>query len=956
MKNLKKVLICIGYITLGIILTFGIFVLIQKSSSKDNSDIVQAYDSNTYFRNTNPNFTVDFVDNEYIRFESKSSLDNPFQIKNISIFQKILSYFGINNEKKGIQIALESISYDENTLKKIGEEQTDNAKPFTNFQLTTKGEDIYEDKEPTSKDTVISKDIVKGIDIEYQIIEGKGLKEEIVLKDLPEYYTQCEESKCILPANRYTFRFILDDGITLKKTITSIQDYPSGTIYFENEKGEYFGHLLPEYAVDSLGYKTSNINIEIKETDKPNEYLYILTLDHEWLFSNERKFPVKIDPSIVHDSSLSFDMGKYYHTLRDETSTVRLDNSLSGEYISSDLTLGDMTILENISWSALGLSSEDISIPYSEFGLQHSENFNDREKPFTYYPNGALAVSPATPSMGINIEPYTSRYSSIEFWAYPRYRVEDIQGTILKTNLGDIKIENGNYVLYTKNNEKVDTLTKVEFNTWSHISLTFDNQNSTAAIYINGNEKILTYALTPEQVITEISFGGNKSMSGYIDETRVYNRFLTKYEVISNTNYANIYLFFRGQRGGQWSEWVGSRKIQDLSYTPSKNIFLTDLSENLFNYDLIQISVASPNEEDIYISRNPIEGKIEYENNLITQNTGTLPPFGYFGLNFKPNNNQTSCIFKVGDITANTTTEGKVSFSNGTNTYTTVDSYFTNQSNQISLIVSDEGIKAYLNGNQIQTTLGGAILGDIQYLIGSECGSFDGEITYIYTSESSDIDPYSVYSKESRLYKYRPSFTATLKNGESLLINTDKEIYIEETNSNINTYYIKNLYKGDVLIVEEEIEGTKYQTRGEVTSVNSDTGLVEVLEWVGDIPNTGFTQSSTIYKEERIYIPIKEYLGWYEYMNSLYIGSTTIIEDLEIISGISKTDTSVFADFSGSSILQYKFVFTTKKDYLTPYLSSVNINYTSGGPTMDQVMRHGQWFNEEGKQGFWWAK
>ena len=76
MKNFKKVLICIGYITLGIILTFGIFVLIQKSSSKDNSDIVQAYDSNTYFRNTNPNFTVDFLDNEYIRFVKEATEDN----------------------------------------------------------------------------------------------------------------------------------------------------------------------------------------------------------------------------------------------------------------------------------------------------------------------------------------------------------------------------------------------------------------------------------------------------------------------------------------------------------------------------------------------------------------------------------------------------------------------------------------------------------------------------------------------------------------------------------------------------------------------------------------------------------------------------------------------------------------------------------------------------------------
>lgn len=953
MGGLRKILVCTGYILLGGFLTFGIFLLIQKTSSRENGTIVQAKDSESYFRNVNPNFTIDFVNSEYIRFESKQSANNPFEEKELSFVERLLSYFGIGSSRKGIQIALESVSYDTETLKILEKELVGTTKPVQNFELTQKGENFFEDESVVSKDTIVSKNVYKGVDIEYQVIEGKGLKEEIVLKDLPEYYAECEGVQCILPANSFTFRIVLDAGLSLKRTITSLPGYPAGSMYFIDEEGNYFGHILPEFAVDALGSKTSNLKVELVETEKQNEYLYILTLDHEWLLSEERRYPVRIDPSIVHDNTLSFDMGTYQGTILDDTSTVRLDSFMSGQYISGELPLGDFAILESIDWSALGYGDGDISSPYSEFGVQYAEDYNETGERLSRWQSRAYILSPISAAMGADIDSYSSRYSSLEFWLYARYRVEDIESTIVRTNIGDVKIVNGKYYLVTKQNDRIEIPLEVEFNRWVHISVSFDNESSRATMYVDGKEYSFPYPINPGEVITSISYAGVGSVYGYIDEIRVYNRFLTKYEVISNSNFANIYLFFRGKRGQEWSEWLGGRKLSDMAFTPGLKVYLEDLSENLSNYDLLKMEIASPKEENLYISRNSIEGG---EGIPLEESSGILQPFKYFGLQFKVTDTQDSCIFRIGEISGNITNNGYVVFEVGSASYTSLDSYLVGEYNQISLVAEDEGLRPYINGNALEKVLDTSLLVDTPYSLGSECGDFSGEIESVQVSLSEEIDPYSVYTKEDRRYEYRPSFVASLREGELLADKSDMQVYLTEGSTNKSSYYIKNLYKGETIVLADEVDGRLYEVRGLVSSVNLDTGLVEVSDWVGEIPSGGFSGSSDVYKVEEIYVPTKEYLGWYDYINSLYISSSAEIEDLKILSGIKEGDSAVFTDFSGSSILQYKFVFTTKKEYLTPYLSSVNINYTSGGPSMDQVMRHGQWFDEGSKQGFWWSK
>ena len=80
--TLKKILIYTIYSLLALICIFFIFILIYNSSSRENDNIVKAQDSDSYFRSENPSFLVDFVNGEYIRFESVSSYSNPLKVQN----------------------------------------------------------------------------------------------------------------------------------------------------------------------------------------------------------------------------------------------------------------------------------------------------------------------------------------------------------------------------------------------------------------------------------------------------------------------------------------------------------------------------------------------------------------------------------------------------------------------------------------------------------------------------------------------------------------------------------------------------------------------------------------------------------------------------------------------------------------------------------------------------------
>lgn len=285
-----------------------------------NDRIIYSNDGYSILKNINPNFNVSFGNKEneskqVLRFESKSSLKNPFEEKEITVFDYIKNIFR-KKDKLGIEMSLSGVDIEYTEGYSYSEEISSVAELLgtnnisTNTQLVQSGREIgvYDKDSTYSKDTVINSNVADGVDIEYQILKGLGVKEEIVIRDLEEYRDSCSEdvSKCKLPLNEFVFDLKLDEGVQVREGWYTVDGTSTQTYYFTDSNGNYIAHLLPSYAIDNAGNKTIDVKLEIEEN---NKIKVIVPLD--WLLSSDRIYPVRIDPSIVHDESGDFDGGVF---------------------------------------------------------------------------------------------------------------------------------------------------------------------------------------------------------------------------------------------------------------------------------------------------------------------------------------------------------------------------------------------------------------------------------------------------------------------------------------------------------------------------------------------------------------------------------------------------------------------------------------------------------------------
>ncbi len=324
-KNRKKVL-AVLIVTSIALLTTGIYLLNQV---KPNGDILlENTSSKTLYTNENPNFNVSFgkrdePERQWVRFESVNSTKNPFEEKKRSLWNKVINVIkprknlGVEMSLKGVELnGIEKLAETDSLekVKSVAEVLgTDDIK--TSTKLIDMGRVIGDDtQDSVSKKTIVNTDVVDGVDLEYQIIEGLGLKEEIVVKNLNGYTEECkaDPAKCKLPPNEFIFDMRLDDGLVLKKGWFTVGQKSFETYYFEDDGGNYVSHFLPSFAVDEVGSKTFDVVLEVVEQD--GNYEVKVTVDVEWLLSKDRVFPIRIDPSIVHNSKADFDTGIYMNT------------------------------------------------------------------------------------------------------------------------------------------------------------------------------------------------------------------------------------------------------------------------------------------------------------------------------------------------------------------------------------------------------------------------------------------------------------------------------------------------------------------------------------------------------------------------------------------------------------------------------------------------------------------
>ena len=97
---------------------------------------------------------------------------------------------------------------------------------------------------PVSKQTVLNKEVTDGVDLEYQILKGLGLKEEIIIRDLEAYKSNCKEKECLLPVNEFVFDLKMDSDVQLREGWFTVDGQSTSTYYFVDSKGRYIPYLF----------------------------------------------------------------------------------------------------------------------------------------------------------------------------------------------------------------------------------------------------------------------------------------------------------------------------------------------------------------------------------------------------------------------------------------------------------------------------------------------------------------------------------------------------------------------------------------------------------------------------------------------------------------------------------------------------------------------------------------
>jgi hypothetical protein len=162
------------YISLGILfsvflLVTGLSILLFTSRVEPNDDILFLKSSSkAVLENKNPTFNVSFgqkdnPEKQWTRFEARAVKENPFeQEQKGNIFTRVVDFVS-PKRTLGIELSLES----------VGGRDVSTSTELVEVREVKKEEDTYI---PFDKQAVLNPNVVDGVDVEYQILEGMGLK------------------------------------------------------------------------------------------------------------------------------------------------------------------------------------------------------------------------------------------------------------------------------------------------------------------------------------------------------------------------------------------------------------------------------------------------------------------------------------------------------------------------------------------------------------------------------------------------------------------------------------------------------------------------------------------------------------------------------------------------------------------------------------------------------------
>ena len=389
--------------------------------------------------------------------------------------------------------------------------------------------------------TITYQEIFPNTDLIYSTMTN-GLKEEIVLKTRPEQQ------------DKHIYRF----EIITSKAILRPSKARHAPIVFDRTDGQgYAFQIDPPFAIDAERNRTNEVTFTIREqlNDQglpiPYHYSAELHVQPDWLYAEERVYPVRIDPTIVHDTS--GEATGYYHGTINNTDSG--DLYIENQYLPSGVDIHTAVHLAAEFTNIIGGTANTSSLSVGS-GVTNTKGILSHPG-FTSDAWDLPGASGAYVSIAGNEGTRPASHLSIDAWVYPRAAGLGTDQAIIyhyDNGGGDdgwgLRINAAGYVEFFALNasgfaaRSVTSTVQIKNNRWYHLAGVFDWEE--LQLYIDGElnaTKDLGSAGTTGSIVYDAnstiyigarggSFAPNTQLfNGILDEIRVSTTSRTENEI-----------------------------------------------------------------------------------------------------------------------------------------------------------------------------------------------------------------------------------------------------------------------------------------------------------------------------------------------------------------------------------------------------------------------------------------
>ena len=313
-----------------------------------NANIIPASDdARSMFIALNPGFRAEFGDKQnprsaFLRFEKTPNPVAATASADADVSRNLLDSFNayqvLQDYQPGIEWQLFSVGVDEQQL----QDGTQLASDQEILQLTKQilGEELVatastdlpaveQQKESIVTETVVTREqgydvvanrnVAEGVDLQYVVVPGQGIKSDIVIGDREGFDTAClkllsvtgVDAACNLPRNKFSFLLQLDAGQKLIHTPLSIDQSQSGTYFIVDDKQKYLLRLANPQLIDAAGNSSRLLDWEVRPgqvggSDVDGYYIVTMTANLSWLIDSQRQFPVTLSSGFYVDGDEFF--------------------------------------------------------------------------------------------------------------------------------------------------------------------------------------------------------------------------------------------------------------------------------------------------------------------------------------------------------------------------------------------------------------------------------------------------------------------------------------------------------------------------------------------------------------------------------------------------------------------------------------------------------------------------